>query len=192
MTFWEKQGVQGGSTWCQVRHPAGEKLAFAQQVSGKVHVETWAGGCQSLNLKISQEQEIERKCAVVRFPPRIPFVTPALPGPGSDIRMKMGWNFWTKTEKSAVCFFSRMPGYVEEVGTSVTCGSCRLGVEGIGPYCMGGSLWFLMFLFVFVWAGPSYRATYWRAVLATASRCVEWCVEGKVPTAANLNIYRGK
>ena len=74
-------------------------------MSGKVHVETWAGGCPSLNLKISQEQEIEGRCAVVRFPPRIPSVTPALPGPGSDIRMKMGWKILTKTEKSGVWFF---------------------------------------------------------------------------------------
>ena len=32
---------------------------------------------------------------------------------------------------------------------------------------------FLMHLFICVWARPSYRATHWRAVLATACRCVE-------------------
>ena len=43
------------------------------------------------------------------------------------------------------------------------------------------------------------RTGYWRAVLATASQVVEaiaplmklWCAEGDVPTAANLNLYRG-
>ena len=56
------------------------KACFSQQLSGKVHVETRAGGCQSLNLGISQDQEIGRRCAVVGFPPRTPCVTPVLPG----------------------------------------------------------------------------------------------------------------
>ena len=103
--LWGETKRSRRGTLCQVRHTAGEKLAFPQQVSGKVHVETWAGGCQSLNLKISREQEVEGRCAVVRFPPRIPVVTPALPGPGSDIRIKMVWYFLTKTEKSGVWFF---------------------------------------------------------------------------------------
>ena len=46
---------------------------------------------------------------------------------------------------------------------------------------------------------PRFRATHWKAVLATASRCVEgsrtlmspWCAEGEVPTTANLNLYQG-
>ena len=85
--------------------------AFPQQVSGKVHVETWAGGCPTLNLKISQEQEIEGRCAVVRFPPRIPFVTPALPGPACR-------------------------GSVGEVVLPFL----RRCLEGIVPHSMGGSL----------------------------------------------------
>ena len=47
--------------------------------------------------------------------------------------------------------------------------------------------------------GPSYQAAYWRAVLATACQYVEGCrtliqplcAEEEVPTAANLNLYRG-
>ena len=46
-------------------------------------------------------------------------------------------------------------------------------MEGIVTRSVGGSLWFLVFLFVCIWAGPSYRVAYWRVVLATASRCVE-------------------
>ena len=78
-------------TLCQVRHTAGEKLACSQQVSGKMHVETCAGGHESPNLRIFQGQEIKRRCAVSAFPPRIPFVTPVLPGPGSENRMMMVW-----------------------------------------------------------------------------------------------------
>ena len=94
-----------GVTKGQVRQGAGEKLAFAQQLSGRVHVGTWAGGSKSLNLRISHEKEIMARCADASFPSLIPFVTPVLPGPGSDIRMKMGWKVQSKTRKSGVCFF---------------------------------------------------------------------------------------
>ena len=107
------------------------------------------------------------------FRPRTPSVTPVLPGPGSDIRMKMGWKIMTKTEKSGVWFFPECSGYLGEVGTSVAYRRCRLGMEGIPPHSVGGPLWFLVLLFIFVWAGPSDRVAYWRAVMATASRCVE-------------------
>ena len=51
--------------------------------------------------------------------------------------------------------------------------SWRLGEEGVVPHSVGGPLWFLVHLFVCVRARPRYRATDWKAVLATASRCVE-------------------
>ena len=53
-----------GGTKGQVRQGAGEKLAFAQQLSGRVHVGTWAVGNKSLNLRISQGKEIIARCAV--------------------------------------------------------------------------------------------------------------------------------
>ena len=83
-------GLRGG-TKVQVRQGAGERPAFAQQLSGRVHVGTWAGGHNCLNLRISLEKEIMTRCAVLEFSPRTPFVTLVPPGPGSDIRMKMGW-----------------------------------------------------------------------------------------------------
>ena len=43
----EKQPRSRGGSLCQVRHTAGEKLAFPQQASGKVHVEMWAGRFES-------------------------------------------------------------------------------------------------------------------------------------------------
>ena len=48
-----------------------------------------------------------------------------------------------------------------------------LGKEGIVPHSVVGRWRFLVYLFVCLRARPSCRATYWRAVLATASRCVE-------------------
>ena len=105
----------------QVRQGAGEKLASAQQLSGRVHVGTWAGGSKSLNLRISQEQEIGRRCAVVGFPPRTPSVTPVLPGPGSDIRMKKGWKV-----QRGVC----VPGGTKSLSTSTRTGVRRSAVFG--------------------------------------------------------------
>ena len=46
------------------------------------------------------------------FSPRTPFVTPVLPGPGSDIRMKMGWKVLDKTRKSGVWFFRDAEGWL--------------------------------------------------------------------------------
>ena len=79
----------------------------------------------------------------------------------------------SKKEKSGVCFCPECWGSVGEAGTSVAYGRCGLGMEGIVPHSVGGSRWFLVFLFVCVRAGHSYRVAYWRAVLAPASRCVE-------------------
>ena len=75
-------------------------------------------------------------------------------------------------EKSGVWFFQNAGGLVE-AGTSVAHWRCGLGMEGIVPHSVGGSWWFLVFLFVCVRTGPSRRAAYWRAELATAGRCVE-------------------
>ena len=93
------------------RQSAGEKLAFAQQLSGRVHVGTWAGGNKNPNLRISQEKEIMARCASL-----IPFVTPVLSGPGSHIRMKMGWKVLSNTIKSGVWFFPGCRRLVREWG----------------------------------------------------------------------------
>ena len=71
--------------------------------------------------------------------------------------------------------------------------SGRLGKGGFVPHSVGGSMWFLVHLFVCVRAGTSCRVAYWRAVLATAIAPLmkPWCAEEEVPTAANLNLYRG-
>ena len=190
--------VQKGFPLCKVRQDAGEKLALLQQPSGRMHVETWAGGWKSLNLRISQEQEIKGKCAVSGFPPRTPFVTPVLPGPGSDIRIEMGWRVMSDTEKSGVWFFQNAGGMWRRrvlpllVGAVdlVWKGSCRTAWAvlcgsscscwyacGRGPAVgshIGGRCWPL-------------PASVWRA---TAHLMKPWCAEGEVPTAESLNLYR--
>ena len=163
-----------------------------------MHVETWAGGCKRLNLKISLEQNIKGRCSVAGFLPRTPFVTPVLPGPGSDIRMKMGWKVTSKTEKSGVWFIQNAGSVWERwvlpsltgaadwvkkgsyptawaVPGSSSC-SCSYAY-GRGPAIgshTGGRRWPLL-------------AGVWRAI---AHLMKSWCAE-EVPTAANVNFYRG-
>ena len=82
------------------------------------------------------------------------------------------------------------------------CCFCKLGQER--PCSVGGPHHFLpaffVFLLVLVRARPRYRpctgqrcwpllARLWRAV---APLMKPWCAEGDVPTAANLNLYRGR
>ena len=55
-------------------------------------------------------------CAGATFPSLIPFVTPVLPGPGSDIRMKMEWKVQSKTRKSGVWFSPECRGWWGEWG----------------------------------------------------------------------------
>ena len=92
-------------TLCKARRPAGKKPVFSRKESGKVHVETWAGCNESLSLKISQVKQTQTRCAVSVFPPRPSFFTPALPGPGSEIRRMMGWTQVGKTERSGLWRF---------------------------------------------------------------------------------------
>ena len=191
-------GLRGG-TKVQVRQGAGERPAFAQQLSGRVHVGTWAGADNCLNLRISQEKEIMARCAVSGFSPRTPIVTPVLPGPGSDIRMKMGWKVLHKTRNSGVWSFLDAEGW--------------LG-SGVWPMLIGAVNWVRKGSYHTVWAisggslctcsyaygrGPAVGphtaercwplpAGVWRAI---APLMKPWCAEGEAPTAANLNLYRG-
>ena len=177
---------------CQVRHTAEEKLAFAHQLSGSMHVETCAGGLESPNLRIFQEQEIKGRCAVSAFPPRIPFVTPVLPGPGSDIRMMMGWKVMSKTEKSGVWFFQNVGGLLGRLKIPMLIGAVDWVWKGsyhtawavpsgsscscLYAYGRGSAI------------GPHTGGRVWRTI---APLLKPWCAEGEVPTAANLNLYRG-
>ena len=110
----------------------------------------------------------------------------------------MGWSLLRKQSRSGVWLFrgalqgeNLLFSLLDTTGDWVKKGSYHTA--------WAVPLGFLMHLFICVWAWPRYRATHWKAVLATASRSVEgyrtlmkpWCAEGDLPTAANLNLYRG-
>ena len=106
----------GGTKWSRrgslrkVRQDAGEKLVFPQQLSGRMHVETWAGGCREPQPEDFPGTGNQGKVCSVGIPSSDSFChsLSVLLGPGSDIRMKMEWKVMSKTEKFWVCFLSRM------------------------------------------------------------------------------------
>ena len=197
-------GVRGGtkprstSTRDQVRCPAVEKLASLQQAPGRLHVETWAGRNKNSNLPISQVVEIMSGCAdmVACLPP--PFFSSVSPGPGREVRNGIGWSLLEKTTRSGVWLFrgalrgnsaffafTAFAGWVRK-GSFLTawavlplssCSCSYLYGRGtaIGPQS-GERCWPLL-------------DRLWRAI---APLMKPWCAEGDVPTAANLNLYRGR
>ena len=78
----------------------------------------------------------------------------------------MGWSLVQKTVRSGSMV---VLGCLER-GECIFFPHCsgRLGKERIAPHSVVGPLVFFVFLLVLVRAGHSYRATNWRAVLATA------------------------
>ena len=197
-------GVRGGtkprstSTRDQVRCPAVEKLASLQQAPGRLHVETRAGHSGNPNLSISQVVEILPGCAdmVVSLPP--PFFSSVSPGPDREVRNGMGWSLLEKTARSGVWLF-------------------RGALQGNSAFFafFGTARWVKKGSFATAWAVPplsSCSCSYlygrgtavgpqsgercwpsldrlWRAI---APLMKPWCAEGDVPTAANLNLYRGR
>ena len=145
--------------------------AHPQQTPLKLHEEAWAGLLQNPGLHISQEVEIVPGCAVAVACPSCPDNSPVSLGPGRVIRNMLGWSLIEETERSGVWLFrgtlegeklfsslSAAGEWVKKesyhTAWSVPCrSSCTCS------YACG--------------ARPRCRATYWRAVLATASRCVE-------------------
>ena len=83
----------------------GIKVSLSHQKSGSLHVETWAGAQGSLPQRVSQVQEYGARCALVSSPSFYSDLTPVLPGPGSEIRRKLGWTQMEKTDRSGVWFF---------------------------------------------------------------------------------------
>ena len=160
---------------CQVGCPAVEKLASLQQAPGRLHVETWAGRNGNPSLPISQVVEIMSGCAdmVTRLPP--PFFSSVSPGPGREVRNGMGWSFLEKTARSERWLFR-----------------CALR----------GSSAFFAFAAFAGWEKSIFTA--WAVSPLSSCSCsnlyggaiapliLPWCAEGDVPTAANLNLYRGR
>ena len=197
-------GVRGGtkprstSTRDQVRCPAVEKLASLQQAPGRLHVETWAGRNKNSNLPISQVVEIMSGCVDMVACLLPPFFSSVSPGPGREVRNGMGWSLLEKTARSGVWLFRgalrgnsaffafvAFAGWVEK-GSFLTawavpplssCSCSYLYGRGtaIGPQT-GKRCWPLL-------------DRLWRAI---APLMKPWCAEGEVPSAANLNLYRGR
>ena len=197
-------GVRGGtkpkstSTRDQVGCPAVEKLASLQQAPGRLHVETWAGRNGNPSLPISQGVEILPGCAdmVTCLPP--PFFSSVSPGPGREVRNGMGWSLLEKTARSGVWLFrgalqgnsaffafaafanwvrkgSFLTAWAVPPLSSCSCSYLYGRGTAVGPQS-GERCWPLL-------------DRLWRAI---APLMKPWCAEGDVPTAANLNLYRGR
>ena len=195
--------VRGGTkrsttgSLCQVRLSAGKKRSFSQQQSRKVHEEKWASLLKKQGPLIFREVEIVPGCAVMVASPTCPDNSLELLGPGRIIRNMLGWSQMEKTAGSWVwlfrgalqgeSFFSSLVAAGDWVrkgsyhtawslplGSSCTCPYAYGKGPAVGPYT-GQRCWPLL-------------AGVWRAI---APLMKPWCAEGEVPTAANLNLYRG-
>ena len=185
------------STRCKVWRPAEKELAPSQQASPKLHDKTWVGLLMNQGPRISRVVEIIPGCVVSGARPSCPDNSPEPPGPGRIIRNMFGWSQLEKTVRSGVWLFrgalqgenlfsslcaagdwvrkgSYHTAWSVPCDSSCTC-SCAYGRgPAVGPHT-GRRCWPLL-------------AGVWRAI---APLMKPWCAEGEVPTAANLNLYRG-
>ena len=196
--------VRGGtkapstSTRFGVRCPAVEKLASPQQAPGSLHGEVWASILQNQGPKIFREVEIIPGCAATVACPSCPDHSPEPPGPGRIIRNMLGWSLMEKNEVGCGVWLFRgalqgknLFSSLDVTGDWVRKGSyhtawavpcdslCSCSYSygqgpAIGPHT-GRRCWPLL-------------EGVWRAI---APLMKPWCAEGEVPTAANLNLYRG-
>ena len=151
----------------------------------------------NLGPRIFREVEIIPGCAVRVACPSCPDYYPEPPGPGIVIRNMLGWSQLEKTERSGVWLFrgalrgenlfsslcaagdwvikgSYHTAWSVPGDSSCTCSYAYGRGPAIGPHT-GRRCWPLL-------------AGLWRAI---APLMKPWCAEGDVPTAANLNLYRG-
>ena len=185
------------STRTGVRRSAVDESAHTQQTPLKLHVETWEGLLCNQGPKIFREVEIVPGCAVRVACPSCPDYYPEPPGPGIAIRNMLGWLRLEKTERSGVWVFrgalqgENLFSSLDVTGDWVRKGSyhtawavpcdslCSCSYSygqgpAIGPHT-GRRCWPLL-------------ECVWRAI---APLMKPWCAEEEVPTAANLNLYRG-
>ena len=171
--------------------------SLSHQKPESLHVETWAGAQECPSQEGFQVRDFPAGCASVSFPACCSDLTSVLPGPGSEIRKQLGWIQLEKTEESGVWFFrgafqgEDLFSSLAVSGDWVKKGSYRTAwsVPGdslcscsyayghgpaIGPHT-GKRCWVLL-------------SWLWRTI---APLMKPWCAEGELPTAANLNLYRG-
>ena len=148
-------------------------------------------------MKFSQEEEIVTGCVVSGARPSCLDGSPEPPGPGRVIRNMFGWSQLEKTVRSGVWLFrgalrgenlfsslcaagdwvrkgSYHTAWAVPGDSPCTCSYAYGRGPAIGPHT-GRRCWPLL-------------AGVWRAI---APLMKPWCAEGEVPTAANLNLYRG-
>ena len=156
----------GGQRWTGVRRSAVYESAHTQQTPLKLHEETWEGLFRNQGPKIFREVEIVPGCAVKVACPSCPDYSPEPPGPGRVIRNMLGWSQLEKTRRSGVWVFRGafqgknifLPLTLLETGKR----SCRTAQRGRSPVIPHALVRMRM-------GKARYRATHWRAVLATAS-----------------------
>ena len=156
----------------------------------------WTGLLMKQGLKISQEVEIIPGCAVSVTCPSCLDNSPVSPGPGRVIRNMLGWSQLEKTDRSGDGS-SVVPSKERIFILPLTQQKTRKrrdrttqrGQSLVVPHVIvrtrtgkaplsghtGERCWPLL-------------AGVWRAI---APLMMPWCAEGEVPTAANLNLYRG-
>ena len=152
-------GIKRPSTGslCKVTLSAGKKRPLSKQQPVKVHDGMWASLLKNQSPRFSCVVEIIPGCAVTVACPSCPDNSPVSPGPGRLFGSV--WSMvvpWCRPRRE---YFSSLDAAGD--------------LEKKGSYHTAWSVF--VYLFVRVRARPRYRATHWRAVLATASMCVEGC-----------------
>ena len=172
-----------------VWRPAVGDISSLQQASESLHDEAWVRRVTSSSLRISQEVEIRKGCVVtVSRLPTPDFATSA-PGCGSVVSRWLGW---TSMEKTARCGLWLFRGALRggDVFSSLLA-SCDWVKKG--SYHTAWSVFpplssYSCFPQTGERCGPVLTSL-WRAV---APLTKTWCAEEEVPTAANLNLDRGR
>ena len=201
---WDVVIKSGEEQSVQVRVPCarsgcllGKKRSFSKQQSRKVHGEMWAGLLNKQGPRISPEVEIIPGCAAVVARPLCPDNSPVSPGPGRVIWSMLVWSQLEKTVRSGVWLFRGALQGENHFSSLVAAGDWVRK----GSY---HTAWSVPFCSSYACSnahgqGPAIRpntgercwplpAGIWRAI---APLMKPRCAEGEVPTAANLNLYRG-
>ena len=170
----------------------------SHQRSESLHVEAWAGAQGCPPQEGFQGQGFSAGCASDPFFACSSDLDPVLPGPGIEIRSKLGWSRRENSGRSGVWLFrgafqgddlfSSLAETVDwqwkgsyrtawaVLGSSPCSCSYAYGQgTAIGPHTGRRCVPLLLYL--------------WRTFVAPLMK--PWCAEGDVPTAANLNFYQG-
>ena len=131
------------------------------------------------------------------FPAYCSDLTSVLPGPGSEIRRQLGWTQLEKTDRSGVWFFrGAFQGKDLFSSLAVSGGWVKKGSYHTAWSVPGDSSCSCSYAYGHGTAIGSHTGKRCWALLSWLWRAIApltkaWCAEGDVPTAANLNFYRG-